>query len=118
MKQLANKKTVVTGSSEGIGFGIAEAFARNGASVWLVGRDLGKLEKASQQLQKYGVELQTTSIDLYGEEAAKELAKAIAREWGSLDVLVNNAGLSIFTPFTKVSSEEFEQQLTLNVRVS
>ena len=117
MNQLLNYKTVITGSSEGIGFGIAEAFARNGADVWLVGRDLGKLKQAHEKLQQYSVDVKTTAIDLYAEGVSIKLAQMIREQWDSVNVLVNNAGLSIFTPFLEVSTEEFETQLTLNVRV-
>jgi NAD(P)-dependent dehydrogenase (short-subunit alcohol dehydrogenase family) len=117
MTQLLNYKTVITGSSEGIGFGIAEAFARNGADVWLVGRDSTKLKRAYKQLQEYSVDVKTTAIDLYAEGASIQLAQMIRDKWDSINVLVNNAGLSIFTPFSEVSPEEFEAQLTLNVRV-
>lgn len=117
MNQLINYKTVITGSSEGIGFGIAEAFARNGADVWLVGRDLTKLNQAQEKLEQYSVDVKTTAVDLYAEGASTQLAQMIREKWDSIDVLVNNAGLSIFTPFSEVSPEEFETQLTLNVRV-
>lgn len=117
INQLLNYKTVITGSSEGIGFGIAEAFARNGAAVWLVGRDLSKLKQAHKKLQQYSVDVKTTAIDLYTEGTSSKLAQLICEQWESVDVLVNNAGLSIFTPFSEVSPAEFEAQLTLNVRV-
>jgi NAD(P)-dependent dehydrogenase (short-subunit alcohol dehydrogenase family) len=117
MNQLLNYKTVITGSSEGIGFGIAEAFARNSADVWLIGRDLTKLKQAEEKLQQYGVDVRTTAIDLYTDGASMQLADRICQQWDTVDVLVNNAGLSIFTPFSAVSSAEFESQLTLNVRV-
>jgi NAD(P)-dependent dehydrogenase (short-subunit alcohol dehydrogenase family) len=117
MNQLLNYKTVITGSSEGIGFGIAEAFARNGADVWLVGRDSTKLKHAQEQLKKHSVDVETTAINLYSEGASTQLAQAIREKWNSIDVLVNNAGLSIFTPFSEVSTAEFDAQLTLNVKV-
>ena len=117
MNQLLNYKTVITGSSEGIGFGIAEAFARNGSDVWLIGRDLTKLKQAHEKLQQYSVDIKTTAIDLYTERAYIELAQIIREKWDSVNVLINNAGLSIFTPFAEVSLAEFESQLTLNVRV-
>ena len=117
MNQLLNYKTVITGSSEGIGFGIAQAFARNGADVWLVGRDSTKLKQAHEKLEQYSVEVKTTAIDLYAEGASVQLAQIIREQWDTVKVLVNNAGLSIFTPFLEVSTEEFETQLTLNVRV-
>lgn len=117
MSQLLDKKTVITGSSEGIGFGIAEAFVRNGADVWLIGRDTTKLQQAREKLQAYNINVQTTAIDLYAEGASMKLADTICQKWDTVDVLVNNAGLSIFTPFSEVSPAEFESQLTLNVRV-
>jgi NAD(P)-dependent dehydrogenase (short-subunit alcohol dehydrogenase family) len=117
MNQLINHRTVITGSSEGIGFGVAEAFARNGADVWLIGRDATKLQQAHERLQAYSINVQTTAIDLYAEGASTHLAETIRDKWDAVDVLVNNAGLSIFTPFSEVSPAEFEAQLTLNVRV-
>ncbi|MGL4883159.1 MAG: SDR family NAD(P)-dependent oxidoreductase [Waterburya sp.] len=62
INQLLNYKTVITGSSEGIGFGIAEAFARNGAAVWLLGRDLSKLKQAHEKLQQLGWEVLIVSL--------------------------------------------------------
>ena len=64
MNQLKNYKILITGSSEGIGFGIAEAFARSGADVWLVARNRKKLQTASEQLGKYNVDVRLTAIDL------------------------------------------------------
>ena len=61
--------------------------------------------------------MKTTAIDLYAEGVSIKLAQMIREQWDSVNVLVNNAGLSIFTPFLEVSTEEFETQLTLNVRV-
>jgi NAD(P)-dependent dehydrogenase (short-subunit alcohol dehydrogenase family) len=117
MNSLLNHKAVITGSSEGIGFGIAEAFAQNGADVWLIGRDSTKLQQAHERLKNYSVDVQTTVIDLYAEGAAVQLAQMIREKWAAVNVLVNNAGLSIFTPFAEVSPAEFEAQITLNVRV-
>ena len=117
MNQLNNRKVLVTGGSEGIGFGIAEAFASKGADVWLVARNQEKLQTAKEKLARYDVDVRFTAIDLLDENGFTDLTKAIAQKWKSLDVLVNNAGVAQFTPFSEVSSEELELQLNLNVKV-
>ena len=87
MNQFNNCKVLITGGSEGIGFGIAEAFARNGADVWLIARNQSKLEIAWEKLAKYNIEVRLTAIDLLNEGVSSHLASAIAKQWKSLDVL-------------------------------
>jgi short-subunit dehydrogenase len=54
---LVKTRLIKVKGSEGIGFGIAEALARNSADVWLIGRDLTKLKQAQEKLQQYGVKV-------------------------------------------------------------
>ena len=115
--KLSNRKVLVTGSSEGIGFGIAEAFASEGADVWLVARNQEKLQTAKEKLDRYNVDVRSTAIDLLDENGFTYLVRAIAEQWKSLNVLVNNAGVAQFTAFSEVSSKELDLQLDLNVRV-
>ncbi|MDJ0567902.1 MAG: SDR family oxidoreductase [Pleurocapsa sp. MO_192.B19] len=117
MNQLLNYKALITGSSEGIGFGIAEAYARNGSDIWLVARNQEKLQMAGERLAKYNVDIQSTAIDLLDEGVSTSLANAIAKKWKFLNVLVNNAGVAQFTPFSQVSPRELDLQLNLNVKV-
>ena len=117
MNSLSNYKALITGSSEGIGFGIAEAFARSGANVWLVARNLKKLQIAREKLAKYNVDVPITAIDLLDETASTQLTEAIANQWGNLNILVNNAGIARFTPFSQVSPTELDLQLNLNLKV-
>ena len=117
MNQFGNYKVLITGSSEGIGFGIAEAFAGNGADVWLVARNQSKLQMAREKLAKYNVDVRLTAIDLLEERVSTHLASAIAEQWKFLNVLVNNAGVARFTAFSEVSTAELDLQLNLNVKV-
>ena len=117
MNQLLNRKALITGSSEGIGFGIAEAFTRSGIDVWLVARKLETLQAARERLAAYGIDVQLTAIDLLDAAAVTRLTEAIAHQWNSLDVLVNNAGTAKFTPFSQVTPAELDLQLNLNVKV-
>ena len=65
MKNLNNKNAVITGGSDGIGLGIARAFACEGANLLLIGKDPEKLQKAQQALlNEFGVQAHTLSADL------------------------------------------------------
>ena len=91
MERFHNYKVLITGSSEGIGLGIAEAFALRGADVWLVARNQEKLQTARQRLAQYNVDIRLTAINLLDEGGSLHLAKEIAQQWSCLNVLVNNA---------------------------
>lgn len=116
MKRLANKKAVITGGSDGIGWGIAKAFAQNGADVYLIARNQEKLERASAELMSDEVEVKTQAADLSNIQAIKPLAAEILAEWNQIDILVNNAGTSLFTEFADVTLDEFDFQMNLNVK--
>lgn len=117
MKELSGYKAIVTGGSDGIGFGIATALAENGADLWLIARDKIKLQKNCDYLSGYGVKVFSTSADLSDVKILKTVVKEIRSVWNSIDILVNNVGIAIFTPFEEVGSQEFNLQLDLNVRV-
>jgi NAD(P)-dependent dehydrogenase (short-subunit alcohol dehydrogenase family) len=117
MQQLAGRKVVITGASEGIGFSIASAFAKNGADLWLVARDKVKLEAACEKLASYNVNVYFTSADLSEIESPEKLLAEISSTWKSVDVLVNNVGVARFTQFLDVTTTELDSQLNLNVRV-
>lgn len=116
MKLLSGKKAVITGGSEGIGFGIAKAFARTGADLLLIARDAEKLGKASAELISYGVNVKTLSADLSDPSAFEKISGQILSEWNEIDILVNNAGIARFNVFSEVSESEFDLQLNLNVK--
>ena len=113
---LSNKRTVVTGGSDGIGLGIAKAFAQNGASVLLVARDEGKLRESAAALSSFGVEVKVLSADLSDAVAVKKTAQNILSIWPEVDVLVNNAGIARFTPFAETDEADLDLHLNLNVK--
>ena len=113
---LSHKRTVITGGSEGIGLGIAKAFAKNGASVVLVARDKENLRAAAATLSPFGVEVKVVSADLSDRLAVRKTAEDILRSWPDIDVLVNNAGTARFTPFTATTETDLDLLLNLNVK--
>lgn len=115
MKLLANKNAVITGGSDGIGLGIAHAFAENGANLILIGRETGKLENAKRELSKYQMEIHVISADLSDTDEIKKLSVEILPLFPKVDVLVNNAGIGKFVPFAETDSSLLDLHLNLNV---
>ena len=117
MKNLNNKNAVITGGSDGIGFGIAKAFAREGANLLLIGKAPEKLQRAQQALlNEFGVQVHTLSADLSKTETVAEVVKNIEQLLPAVDILVNNAGLGKFVPFEQVDYTLYDAHFNLNVK--
>src|SRR5215813_3680535 len=89
---LKGKVALVTGSSRGIGRGIALAFAEAGCDLLLTGRDARALEEVAQSIRGKGRKVAVSVLDLRDPGAAETLVEAVRREFGGLDILINNAG--------------------------
>ena len=113
---LSNKRAVITGGSDGIGFGIAKAFAQNGAAILLLARNEEKLKESASILSQYGAEVTVMAVDLSDSSTLKKVAQKILNIWPEIDVLVNNAGIARFTPFTDINEDELDMHLNLNVK--
>ena len=108
MSFLKGKTAIITGAgyavlSDGrcgsIGYGIATAYAKEGANLVITGRNVSKLEKAKEELEgKYGVKVLALQADISegadNENIAKGVAEAAMKEFGRIDVLINNAQAS------------------------
>ena len=117
MKNLNNKNAVITGGSDGIGLGIARAFAREGANLLLIGKDPEKLQRAQQALlNEFAVQVHTLFADLSKTETVTEVVKNIEQLLPAVDILVNNAGLGKFVPFEQVDSTLYDAHFNLNVK--
>ena len=89
---LKGKAALVTGSSRGIGRGVAMAFADEGCDLLLTGRDTAALEEAATAIRGKGRKAAVVPLDLREPSAPQTLVDAAKREFGGLDILVNNAG--------------------------
>jgi NAD(P)-dependent dehydrogenase (short-subunit alcohol dehydrogenase family) len=115
--RLTGKLAVITGGSDGLGLAIAQAFAAEGADIVLVARNQEKLNAAAEQVRAYGTEVQTFAADLGDAAAREEFVGTFeyVNRGKEIDVLVNNAGVSVFSPLGKITTEEFDKQVNLNV---
>jgi len=89
---LTGKVALVTGSSRGIGRGIALTLAAEGCDVMLTGRDEAALRGVAAAVEKLGRKARFETIDLRKDDAPAALVGAVQRGFGRLDILVNNAG--------------------------
>ncbi len=95
MKRLEGKVAIVTGAGKGIGFGVAKAFAAEGANLVITGRTLSRLENAKEYIEKeYGVEVLPMVADGADEEAIANVVAETVKKFGRIDTLVNNAQVS------------------------
>ena len=112
---LAGKRALVTGSSQGIGLAIVRGLAEHGASVLLNGRDRGKLDAAAKSLAVAGHKAAVSCFDVTVVDAVREGVAAIERSIGAIDILVNNAGMQFRTPLEDFPAEKWEELLRTNV---
>lgn len=87
------KVVLITGGSAGIGASTAESFAKEGASVAIVGRNEAKLKAVADKCKKLGADTLTIKADVSKDEEADQIVKKTIDKFGKLDVLVNNAGI-------------------------
>jgi gluconate 5-dehydrogenase len=116
MFSLAGKRALVTGSSRGIGFGIAGALAGAGAEVILNGRDQEALGHAASRIAEAGHRsVKALAFDVTSEESVEDAIAYAENEIGPIDILVNNAGMQHRAPLETWPLEKFEQVITTNL---
>jgi gluconate 5-dehydrogenase len=111
---LSGKRALITGSSQGIGFGLARGLAEAGAHVILNGRDAAKLNSAANELRKQGYSISEAAFDVTSENEIASSVEKIEIE-GPIDILFNNAGMQFRTPLEDYPPEKFRELLRVNV---
>lgn len=109
MDRLKGKIAIITGGASGIGAGIVQLFQSEGAIV--IAADINEiaLEKISQQENVYGYKLDVTS-----DADWKALVKGVSEQYGKIDILINNAGVSSEAVFSGIDKEAFNKMLSIN----
>ncbi|HEX6719711.1 MAG TPA: SDR family oxidoreductase [Pyrinomonadaceae bacterium] len=105
---LKNKTVLITGGSRGLGLVMAREFAREGSRLVLCARDEQELENARADLQKFGAEVIAIPCDVTNKQSVNEMVAAVHNHFGSIDVLVNNAGVIQVGPLEVMTTEDFE----------
>jgi gluconate 5-dehydrogenase len=111
---LTGRRALVTGSSQGIGFSLAQGLAAAGAKVVLNGRDRAKLDAAVEQLREQGLEVEGDAFDVTDPQAV-EAAVGRIEEAGPIDILVNNAGIQRRMPLEDFPIETWHELMRTNL---
>jgi len=113
---LKEMSVVVTGASSGIGAAIALAMAEEGALLTLVARDEHRLGGVEQEIANLGTRVTSVAVDITTDKAPRTIVDSAIQAFGSLDVLVHNAGIFEPVPFEEATLESVDRQYAVNVR--
>lgn len=112
---LSNKKAIITGAGKGIGRATALALAKEGVSLGLVARTQHDLEQVAEAVKEYDVDVSIATADISDNQQVEQAVGQIFSELGSIDILINNAGIAKFGGFLELSVEEWERIIRVNL---
>ncbi|GAB5399370.1 MAG: 3-oxoacyl-[acyl-carrier-protein] reductase [Aureisphaera sp.] len=117
MKLLEGKTAIITGGSRGIGKGIVETFAKQGANVaFTYNSSQAAAEEIAAEASKHGVTVKAYKSNAANFEESQELAAEVLKEFGSIDILVNNAGITKDNLLMRISEEDFDKVIEVNLK--
>ena len=116
MYDIKGKVAVISGASSGLGADAAIGYAKNGANVALLARREDKLQALAEDLKQYGVDVFTHRCDVTDEESVKEAVDAVAKHFGRIDILLNNAGVAVRGGVHNMSAEDWDKSMNTNVK--
>ncbi|MFK7899898.1 MAG: SDR family oxidoreductase [Cyclobacteriaceae bacterium] len=111
---MKNKVVVITGGSSGIGKACALVFGKAGAKVVISGRNSARLAEAEKELTMQGIDTLTVVADVAKEADNKKLVEQTIKKYGQLDVLINNAGISMRALFNECEPTVIEEVMGIN----
>ena len=111
---MKNKVVIITGASSGIGEACAMAYANKGAKVVIAARNLDKLKEVEAKIQKIGSEVLTVKCDVSIQEDCKNLTEQTVAKFGGIDILINNAGISMRAIFNDMELDVMEKIMAIN----
>ena len=117
MKLLEGKTAIITGGSRGIGKAIVEVFAKQGANVAFTYNSSSEAaKKIETETSIDGVKVKAYKSDASNFEQAQELASEVLKEFGSIDILINNAGITKDNLLMRMSEDDFDRVIEVNLK--
>ena len=116
MQQLDNKVALITGGSKGIGYGIAATLLEQNMKVGITSRSQENADKAAEELRKIGKgEVMALQADVRDFDSQQQAVDKLLTAWGSLDLLVANAGVGHFASIEEMTPEQWNQTIETNL---
>ena len=115
MKRLENRVAIITGGTAGIGAATAIKFAQEGAKVILWARNAERGNAFVEKMKGMGLEAEFDAIDSSNYEAVCEAAKRVNDKYGKIDILINNAGITNDSTLKKMTIEQWQQVIDINL---
>lgn len=117
MKLLENKTALITGASRGIGKGIAIEFAKQGANVaFTFNASVDAAQALEKELESFGVKAKGYQSNAAEFDAAQNLVREVLNDFGSLEILINNAGITKDNLLMRISEEDFDKVIEVNLK--
>jgi 3-oxoacyl-[acyl-carrier protein] reductase len=116
MAHLSGKVALVTGASGGIGQAVAERLARDGADVALIGQNPDRLAQAAGLVRAAGRRAECYPCNVSQGEAVQAVVNKVVQDFGGLDILVNNAGITRDGLVMRMSEEDWDQVMAVNLK--
>ena len=117
MKLLKDKTALITGASRGIGKGIAVEFAKQGANVaFTFNASVEAAKELEKELESYGIKAKGYQSNAAMFDAAQDLVKEVLTDFGSLQILINNAGITKDNLLMRISEEDFDKVIEVNLK--
>jgi short-subunit dehydrogenase len=111
---MKDKVVIITGGSSGIGKAMAEVFGRNNSKILITGRDQNALENTCKELIAKGITVCSFQADVSKEEDNKRMAEEAIKHFGRIDILINNAGISMRALFDEVDLDVVKKVMDIN----
>jgi 3-oxoacyl-[acyl-carrier protein] reductase len=117
MKLLSGKTAIITGASRGIGKGIAEVFAQQGANVaFTFSSSVEAANELENELKKHDIKAKGYQSNAADFEAAQKLVEEVLEDFGSIDILINNAGITKDNLLMRMNEEDFDKVIDVNLK--
>ena len=117
MKLLENKTAIITGATRGIGRGIALEYAKQGAHVaFTYSSSVDAANDLEKELSSLGIKAKGYQSNAADFDSAQELAKEVLAEFGSIDILINNAGITKDNLLMRISEDDFDKVIEVNLK--
>jgi 3-oxoacyl-[acyl-carrier protein] reductase len=115
MESIKGKKAIITGAGKGIGKALAIGLAKEGVHVALLSRTNKDLEKVAKEASSYGVEVIVVTADVSSMNSVNKAAEIVLNAFGTIDILINNAGIGKFGKFMDLEPTEWEEIININL---